>query len=203
MHSEPPTEGGGTTGSQTMSRILIAYGTTEGQSRKIAEHMAIAIRATGWEVDLLDVSKSGATAVQRVYSGVILGGSVHAGRHLAALVRFVERHAEWLETIPVGFFSVSLTAVKGDEVSRREARRMLNDFLDETGLEPSRTCLLAGALRYSRYGLLKRWMMRRIASREGGGTDTSRDYEYTDWDAAGRFASEFTRQVAARSRQAA
>jgi menaquinone-dependent protoporphyrinogen oxidase len=25
-------------------------------------------------------------------------------------------------------------------------------------------------------------MMRRIASREGGDTDTSRDHEYTDWE---------------------
>ena len=46
--------------------------------------------------------------------------------------------------------------------------------------------LVAGALVYSRYNWLTRWMMRRIARKEGGDTDTARDYEYTDWDALRR-----------------
>jgi menaquinone-dependent protoporphyrinogen oxidase len=37
--------------------------------------------------------------------------------------------------------------------------------------------------------------MRRIASREGGDTDTSRDYEYTDWAAVDRCAVEFVEAV--------
>jgi menaquinone-dependent protoporphyrinogen oxidase len=41
--------------------------------------------------------------------------------------------------------------------------------------------MIAGALRYSRYPLPLRWFMRRIAKQAGGDTDTSRDYEYTDW----------------------
>ncbi|HEY1905234.1 MAG TPA: hypothetical protein VGG91_04290 [Myxococcaceae bacterium] len=39
--------------------------------------------------------------------------------------------------------------------------------------------------------------MRRIASREGGDTDTSRDYEYTDWAAVDRCAVEFVDGVVA------
>jgi menaquinone-dependent protoporphyrinogen oxidase len=39
--------------------------------------------------------------------------------------------------------------------------------------------------------------MRRIASRKGLDTDTSRDYDYTDWDAVDRFARDFvTKQLA-------
>ena len=186
-----------------MIPILIAYGTTEGQSQKIAEFMAEAVRAEGYRAELMDVSREQAAIVHPVYAGVILGGSVHAGRHSPALERFVEHHGEWLKTVPVGFFSVSLTSAHGDETSRREARRMLDEFLRRTGLRPARTCLLAGALRYSRYGLLKRWMMRRIARKEGGGTDTTRDYEYTDWDDARLFALEFAREVEGARRHAA
>lgn len=58
----------------------------------------------------------------------------------------------------------------------------MHDFLDETGWRPDRTFLVAGALAYSRYGFLKRRVMRWISRREGGDTDTSRDYEYTDRD---------------------
>jgi menaquinone-dependent protoporphyrinogen oxidase len=39
--------------------------------------------------------------------------------------------------------------------------------------------------------------MKRIVSKAGGDTDTSRDYEYTDWTDVGEFAREFGRRVAA------
>jgi menaquinone-dependent protoporphyrinogen oxidase len=56
---------------------------------------------------------------------------------------------------------------------------------------------VAGALPYTRYNFLIRFMMRRIVKTEGGDTDTSRDYEYTDWAAVDRFAAEFVDEVTA------
>ncbi len=57
------------------------------------------------------------------------------------------------------------------------------------------TLPVAGALRYSQYGLLKRVVMRRIAGKESGDTDTSRDYEYTNWDDVAMFARQFSALV--------
>ena len=48
--------------------------------------------------------------------------------------------------------------------------------------------LFAGALVYTRYGWLKKRLMRSIAKRDGSDTDMSRDHEYTDWDAVDEFA---------------
>jgi menaquinone-dependent protoporphyrinogen oxidase len=45
--------------------------------------------------------------------------------------------------------------------------------------------------------------MRRIARKEGGGTDVSRDFEYTDWPAVRQFALEFARDFARPPRKAA
>ena len=45
-----------------------------------------------------------------------------------------------------------------------------------------------GKLAYTQYGFVKRWFMRRIAEREGGPTDTSRDHDLTDWPAVREFA---------------
>jgi hypothetical protein len=39
------------------------------------------------------------------------------------------------------------------------------------------------ALAYPRYGTILRWIMKRIALREGTPTDTSRVHELTDWRA--------------------
>jgi menaquinone-dependent protoporphyrinogen oxidase len=73
---------------------------------------------------------------------------------------------------------VSLSATGSDLPG---ARRCADAFLHETGWFPSMVRLTAGALTYSRYGPVRRWIMKRIARKAGGGTDTSRDYEYTDW----------------------
>jgi menaquinone-dependent protoporphyrinogen oxidase len=45
--------------------------------------------------------------------------------------------------------------------------------------------------------------MRYIAWREGGPTDTSRDYEFTDWNAVRQFALEVASDVAREARPAA
>jgi menaquinone-dependent protoporphyrinogen oxidase len=41
-------------------------------------------------------------------------------------------------------------------------------------------------------------MMKRIVAKAGGGTDTTRDYEYTDWKGLRTFAGTFATRLAAR-----
>jgi menaquinone-dependent protoporphyrinogen oxidase len=50
---------------------------------------------------------------------------------------------------------------------------------------------VAGAVPFTRYGWFKKWVMRRISAKAGGGTDTSRDYEYTDWNDVRAFVNGF------------
>jgi menaquinone-dependent protoporphyrinogen oxidase len=38
--------------------------------------------------------------------------------------------------------------------------------------------------------------MKRIEAKGGGDTDTTRDFEYTDWDDVRAFGQEFARQIA-------
>lgn len=80
---------------------------------------------------------------------------------------------------------------------------MVDDFLVATGLTPVRSCRIAGALRYSKYGPVKRELMKRIAARAGGATDTSCDVEYTDWEQVRRFALEFARDHGGAPREVA
>ncbi len=63
-----------------------------------------------------------------------------------------------------------------------------------TGIPPQ-TATFAGALQYSKYGIFKKPVMRLIARMVGNDTDTTRDYEYTDWDAVERFADAFAQQL--------
>jgi menaquinone-dependent protoporphyrinogen oxidase len=174
-----------------MARVAVIYGTTEGQTAAIAERVAGALADAGHDPALLHGSHLPAGFEIGAYDGVVVGASVHVGKHQRYVTRFVRDHAAALNGMPSAFFSVSLTAAAGTDEARETARGLLETFLSETGWEPDATAVFAGALRYSEYGLLTRYAMRRIARQYGDDTDTSRDYEYTDWEAVDRFAAEF------------
>jgi len=124
---------------------------------------------------------------------VIVGASIHMGKHDKRVVEFVQRNREMLEGLRSGFFSVSLAA-HGD---LDEAEGYLEQFEQETGWRPAKVALFGGALLYTHYGFIKRRLMKRIASDKPGqlGTDTSRDYVYTEWDAVRGFAEDFLSQL--------
>lgn len=174
-----------------MSRIALLYGTTEGQTATVSERMADVFRDAGHEPTLIHAEHLPAGFTLGAYDAAVIGASIHGGKHQRYVARFVRDHADALNAMPSAFYSVSLTAAEGTRESWETARGMLQEFLVETGWEPDATAVVPGALRYSRYGTLKRFVMKRIAKRAGGGTDTSRDYEYTDWDEVEGFATDF------------
>ena len=60
----------------------------------------------------------------------------------------------------------------------------------------STTATLAGALQYREYDFFTRTLIRLMMKRGGHPTDTSRDYDYTDWEAVARFGHEFSGMLA-------
>jgi menaquinone-dependent protoporphyrinogen oxidase len=174
-----------------MKPVLVIYGTTEGQTRKVAEFIANALKARDVKVDLVDSSTEQAALLEPVYAAVIACGSLHQRRYQASLLHFVKYNKAWLAGIPGAFVAVSLTAGLKDDQSRDELREITEGFYGETGWTPGITRHVAGALRYSQYDYFKRLIMKLIAKQQGGDTDTSHDHEYTDWDDLTRFVEEF------------
>ena len=174
-----------------MMRVLIPYGTTEGQTARIAEYLADVIRHQGYEAFPVDIKRSG-TPEPDDYDAVIVGASVHMGKHQSCVRDFVREHRAALERLPSAFFSVSLAIQDSTERGRHEAEGCVEKFVQQTGWRPGTVGLFAGALLYTRYGFITRWIMKRIARGKGSpDTDTSRDYVYTDWESVKRFAEEF------------
>ncbi|MCV2355613.1 hypothetical protein LNV09_15830 [Paucibacter sp. B2R-40] len=164
-----------------MLPILIAYGTTEGQTRKVAEFIAERVRIRGHQADLLDTASAAADQVQPFQMAVIACGSLHLDRHQSSLAHFLKSNQAWLKTLPIAFFSVSLSAAMPDAESRKEAQQAAAHFMQQCDLQPLLTRCVAGALRYTQYDYFKRAMMRLIASHHGQSSDSSHDHEYTDW----------------------
>jgi menaquinone-dependent protoporphyrinogen oxidase len=170
-----------------MSNLLIVFATREGQTAKIAQALQAQLRANGHAVDAMNA----ATATPRPdpYDAVIVAASVHAGSYEREIVSWVKTHAAALNARTSVFVSVCLSVLQTDAKTRRDVQAIVDGFLRTTGWRPCETKMVAGALKYTRYGFLKRWLMKWIAGKAGGDTDTSRDYEYTDWADLERFAA--------------
>lgn len=176
-----------------MPSILIVVATVEGQTRKIAEFLAGELRRRGHTVEIVDPTTSPRDWREPEPDGVLLAGSVHVGKHAPALTRFATAHRWLLAERPSAFLSVSLSA--HDPSAAAESRGYVDAFLVETGWEPALVGTAAGALRYSRYGFLKKLLMKRIARKAGLPTDTSRDHELTDWDGVREFGVTFLQRL--------
>lgn len=172
-------------------KFLMVYGTTEGQTQKIARFVADRLQRQGHEVQLVNAVEVAPEVDPSDFDVVIAAASVHAGRYQSAIIHFVKDHLAALGTRPNSFLSVSLAAAGHDKDDVEGLEKCVADFIHETGWTPNTIHHVAGAFRYTSYDFLKRWAMKYIAYRKGGPTDTSRDYELTDWDDLTRFVDSF------------
>jgi menaquinone-dependent protoporphyrinogen oxidase len=174
-----------------MSRVLVLYGTTDGHTRKIAAALAGVLAWEGSRVDVIDAKDVPRDVRPERYDGIIVAASIHIGGYQRAVTRWVRVHAEGLSRIPSAFVSVCLGIVEQRAEARQAVEEILRRFLQRSGWRPLITQTVAGAVPYTRYNWLKKLVMKRIVAKVGGGTDTTRDYEYTDWDDLRAFARKF------------
>jgi menaquinone-dependent protoporphyrinogen oxidase len=180
-------------------RAAIFYATREGQTRKIAERIASDLEDRGVHADLVDVRRLRAPVDWSRYAIVWVAGSVHAGRHERELVRFARRFREDLVRRRAVFVSVTLSEAGAEDArapesrrkeAARDARRMIDELVQETGWRPAWSFPVAGALAYTRYNWVIRRVMARIARQQGASTDTSVDHEFTNWPLLDRYVAD-------------
>jgi menaquinone-dependent protoporphyrinogen oxidase len=174
-----------------MARVLIVYGTAYGQTERIAHEIARVLRESEHEVSLARGDQLPSGMTPDAYDGVVVGASVLLGRHQRYIESFARAWAPRLNVLPSAFVSVCGAMVGPAPEAERAARAYRERFLEATGWHPAIARSFAGGLAYTRYRPWVRWMMKMIGRRTGRPTDTSRDYDLTDWSAVTQFAREF------------
>ena len=177
-----------------MAKILLLCSTVEGQTARIAGRLAERLRGAGHGVELHEASAAKALPPLDSYDALLVGASVHYGRHPAFLASALKRQGGALASRPGAFFSVSLSA-DGPGAKPQAAARYVAKFLRRIGWQPVQTAAFGGALRYTEYPAWKRFLVGLFVRLAGGDTDKSRDYEYTDWGAVERFADAFAQSL--------
>ncbi|MFD9789321.1 flavodoxin domain-containing protein [Streptomyces sp. NPDC059070] len=82
--------------------VLVAYGTTNGSTKEIAETVSDVLLKGGLTAQVLAASTVTSIAP---YDAVVLGGALYAGRWHKDARRFVRHHRALLAGCPVWFFS--------------------------------------------------------------------------------------------------
>ena len=87
------------------------------------------------------------------------------------------------------FFSVNVVARKlGKDTP--ETNPYVKKFLNKTNWKPNKLGVFAGKVDYPNYNFLNKQIIRFIMFVTKGPTDTTRTYEFTNWDKVKKFAIE-------------
>ncbi len=173
-----------------MPKALIIFGSWHGQTRLIAERLAAFAQTRGYDAEVADAKRAPPIEAGD-YDIVAVGAAVHGRGHHPAVARWVRHNRAALQRTPSAFFSVSLSAqAPAGSEDARELERLLDKFFARSRWRPQQVVKLVGALPYTRYGPVTRWMMKRIIGGRGGPTDTRRDFDFTDWQAVEAFAKD-------------
>ena len=178
-----------------MSRILIAYSTTDGHTRQICERLRRVIEPVGHHVTVKLLVECGAADLEAC-DAVVIGASIRYGKHKPEVAEFIARHQAALEARPNALFSVNVVARKPGK-DRPEGNPYLQKFLRRIDWKPQRLDVFAGRLDYPRLRPIDRTMIRFIMWMTKGPTDTTGTFEFTDWARVEAFGAEVARMVPA------
>jgi len=160
-------------------RILVAYSTTDGHTRRICEKLRSVIGGQGHQVSLASVTElTGADLAE--YEQVVIGASVRYGRHNRMFLDFIQRNSGILNGRPGAFFSVSVSARKAKN-SRPETNPYVQAFLKKVEWRPQHLAVFAGRIDYASYAFLDRTIIRLIMLVTGGPVERDAVVDFTDW----------------------
>jgi len=174
-----------------MSRILVAYSTTDGHTRHICERLQQTMHGQGDAVTVVPLAEAEALDLPG-FDKIVIGASIRYGKHQPAVAQFIGRHQALLESRPNAFFSVNIVARK-PEKNQPDTNPYLVKFLRQITWKPRLLAVFAGKLDYPSYGLFDRFMIRLIMRMTHGPTDPKAVIEFTDW----KQVEAFGRQVSA------
>lgn len=177
-----------------MKTVGIYFFSKYGQTKKIALRLATELEHRGLAPILFDGALRARRERLQDCDSYLFCGAIYGGRYDKRLVSLLTRNRDILANRTCGVVSVSLSA-NGSDKQKAEAAGVAERFFTKLAWEPSYVAHIAGALNYTKYNPLIRWVMRRISEKSGGPVDTSREYEFTNWSELANFAVDFSTEA--------
>lgn len=162
-----------------MARILLAYSTVDGHTRKICDRLRLRLETHGHTATLSSLSEAPLPHPE-TFDRVVVGASIRYGKHRQELYEFIRINRRSLDDRPSAFFSVNAVARKPARNSP-DANPYMRAFLRKTTWRPALLAVFAGKVDYQRYSFFDREVVRLIMWLTGGPTNPRDCVEFTDW----------------------
>lgn len=169
--------------------LLIVFESLEGQTKKIARHIAEKARLSGHEIKLVNTANRMAAVSFDGVDHVILAAPVHERRHPKSFEVFVGASRKNLQERQTLMLSVSLKAAFKDGVE--DAQEFLTEMKMRTRFNPTREFLVAGAVRTGGYDYFASQILEHVILQGQEYALGDGDHEFTDWDALDSQVSSF------------
>lgn len=169
-------------------RLLVAFASHDGQTRRIAAH--VTAQMPHWQPCFHDLREQ-TMPDPADYERVLVALGVRYGRFPRAAVSALQARAGALRRhADAALLGVCLSARKPERADPARSA-YLQGLTRRLDWHPQRIALFAGALHYPRYRWWEQRLMQFVMRVSGGPTDLRTDLEYTDWEAVARFGSDW------------
>ena len=165
-----------------MKKILLTYSTVDGHTKTICEKILSYCKTS--QVDILPIDRS---INIKDYDTVVIGASIRYGKYREEIFEFIKENEELLNSKDNAFFSVNVVARKENK-NKPETNPYLIKFLNKISWQPKILDVFAGKIDYPKYKFLDKYAIKFIMWITKGPTDTSKVYEFTDWNRVKVFA---------------
>lgn len=179
--------------SDAVPSVLMLYWSEYGHTRRICERIGSELARRGHASAIAPLREPGIRLGD--HDLIVIGASIRHGKHDPAVLEFILKHREQLESRPSAFFSVSLVARKPTR-NTPQSNPYVRAFIERSPWKPDLVGVFAGELDYRRYGAFDRHAIRFIMRLTGGPTDLDTKVEFTDWDEVRRFAERLAMRAA-------
>lgn len=160
-------------------QVLIAYGTVEGQTAKIAKHLKARIEGAGHSVVFCNTDDPVLVTDFDGIDRIICAASVHERRHPKAFEAYLAAHRDELNARPTLLVSVSLRAAFPD--GQEDAHDYLTELKMRTGLSSVQELLVAGAVKTSAYDYYSQQVLKHVVLKTHEIDPDASEIEFTDW----------------------
>ena len=165
-----------------MKKILLTYSTVDGHTKTICKKILSYSKTS--QVDILPID----TSINiKDYDTVVIGASIRYGKHREEIFDFIKENEDLLNSKDNAFFSVNVVARKENK-NKPETNPYLIKFLNKISWQPKILDVFAGKIDYPKYKFLDKYAIKFIMWITKGPTDTSKVYEFTDWNRVKSFA---------------
>ena len=165
-----------------MKKILLTYSTVDGHTKTICEKILSYSKTS--QVDVMPIDSS---INIRDYDTVVIGASIRYGKYREEIFEFIKENEDLLNSKDNAFFSVNVVARKENK-NKPETNPYLIKFLNKISWQPKILDVFAGKIDYPKYKFLDKYAIKFIMWITKGPTDTSKVYEFTDWNRVKSFA---------------